>query len=160
MTGALAVIMLAKAAALIILMAATPSVADPKTETVERVRYDNKRPPPRANARPADGAIELASPTPARHATEYIFVDTGLGPFDRLRVDATGKVVIQRIKVYFADGTRKVIPVAKTLVANRTSTTIVLGHDAPIERIVVDTEPTRGSYSVHGLPATGSVAKR
>jgi hypothetical protein len=158
--GALVAIMLAKAAALITLLAATPSVAEPKTESVERVRYDTKRPPPRANARPMDGAVELASPTPARHATEYIIVDKGAGPFDRLRVDTTGKVILRRIKVYFADGTRRVIPVGKTLYPTRSSTVVELRHDAPIEQIVVDTEPTRGSYTVHGLRPTGSVAKR
>src|SRR5436190_16351710 len=139
----------------------------PKTsETGARLRYGDEAPPPKPRApAPTSGWLEIASPTPSSHGTEFIVVGAKAGRFAQLRVDATqGTTVIRRVRVYFTDGTQKVVYVDRKLSTKRNaakSTIIELGKPKPIDRVIVTTETyTKGSYAIYGSAGPQSVAGR
>jgi hypothetical protein len=99
--------------------------------------------------------VELATPTPASHGTEFLVVGKEQGEFAHLRFDASsGTVILRRVRVYYDDGKQKVVDLDKVLRAHHgagSSASIDLGDPKSIDRIVVMTEPqTKGSYAVYG----------
>lgn len=152
--------MRASALCAFILLGAGIATADtPKQETeVGRVGLADQKPPPRA---PTQWA-QLATPTPAKHGTEFVMVGAQQGSFSRLRLDAAkGRTVVKSVRVMFSDGTSKDYKVATTLSDKGHSTqTVELGVTKPITQISVTTDrTTSGSYAVYGAsgPAVGTV---
>jgi len=142
--------------ALVVIAAGTAASAEPKPEeNTGRYSYkDAERVDHTGSA--DDGWVQLASPTPASHGTEFVVVGKEAGNFATLRLDATdGTVIMRRVRVFFDDGKQKVIDVDKVMRAKKGSTEwIVLGEPKAIDRIVVTTEPqTKGSYAIYGSSA-------
>jgi hypothetical protein len=109
------------------------------------------------------GWVQLASPTPASHGTEFVVVGKELGQFSQLRVSpADGKVIVRRVKIYFDSGKQKIVDVDKSIDAHRKNAAIIdLDHAQTIDRIVITTEPqTRGSYAIYGTAGEGGVARK
>src|SRR5437763_14271789 len=95
------------------------SAAPGPDETTERISY-NERTRPRRQAAPEPGWIELASPTPASHAREFIMVGADAGTFTQLRLTAaSGKPEIHSVRVDYGDGSHKVFHVDRALDAKR-----------------------------------------
>ena len=107
--------------------------------------------------------VELASPTPASHGTEFVIVGKEAGGFGQLRLDAVkGAVPVKQVKVLFTDGTSKSYRLNKRLDAERqTSLFVDLPTTATIEQIVISTDRrSQGQYAVYGSGTGGAVAKR
>lgn len=150
--------------AAIILGAAATVSAQPEREPPPkqeenggRVRLDDEKPTKtddKADApRTTSDWIELASPTPARHGTEFVIVGKQAGAFSRLRLDAAkGKTIVRRVKVFFDDGKFVTVLVDRAISEKgRRSTFVELGEPKPIDRIVVNTETyTKGEYVIYG----------
>ncbi len=154
----------------VVLGAAATVSAQPKQEAApkqeengERVRLDDKKKMDKQTvAAPADW-IELASPTPAKHGTEFVIVGKKLGAFSRLRLDAAkGKTIVRTVKIYFDDGKPKFVQVDTILSdKGRKSTFVELGDPKTIDRIVVNTEThTAGEYAIFGTSGDGVVSTR
>lgn len=139
--------------ATIVLGAATAAPAEPKQEEISgRVSLKEKPGDPSAIGEPA-GWIELASPTPAKHGTEFVVVGEDAGSFARLRIDAAkGKTILRKVKVFFVDGKTKTVQVDRILsTRGKRSTIVEFGGAKAIDRIVVTTEPqTSGEYVLYG----------
>lgn len=109
------------------------------------------------------GWVQLASPTPASHGTEFVVVGKELGQFSQLRVSpAAGKVVVRRVKIYFENGKQKIVDVDKVIDANRKNPALIdLDQPSAIDRIVITTEPqTKGTYAIYGTAGEGGVARK
>jgi hypothetical protein len=124
-----------------------------KEETSGRVTLRDTekgaRPP-----RSPGGWIEIASPTPAKHGTEFIVVGgEDAGMFSQLRIDAAkGRTAVRQVRVWFADGTRKTFPVGRTISDKGRKYTIVdLGTPKAIDQVVIKTDDLgRGEYAIYG----------
>jgi hypothetical protein len=131
-------------------------------EKVDRVSLDDKKRPKPAPAKKEvkEGWIELASPTPAKHGTEFIPVSHA-GELATLRIEATrGRVIFERAVVTFSDDTTKAFVRRKGLHAKDPAVVFDLGNKK-IKKIVVTTERyTDGDYAIFGAAATGGVATR
>ena len=144
-----------------VVASASPASAQLKQEENSgRVRLDDDVRPHDAPRQPGDW-VELASPTPAKHGTEFVLVGKDAGSFARLRVSAEkGRTIVRRVKVFFVDGETKTVNVDKSLAQGK-STIVDLGGDKTIDRIVVTTETgTRGMYAIYGSSADGVVGAR
>jgi hypothetical protein len=142
----------------VVAMAASTATAQPKQEVDDgRVSYTGAE--PRADD---DGWVQLTSPTPVEHGTEYIVVDPDAGHFTRLRVDAhSGTVAVVRLRLFFADGTARNIPVGKSLDGERRSTVIEIPASKRIRTIGVTTvRSTGGAYTLHASSGVPAVARR
>ncbi|HEY5944995.1 MAG TPA: hypothetical protein VIV40_05860 [Kofleriaceae bacterium] len=140
----------------------TTAAAQPKQEeTSGRVSLNEKQ-NKKANAprHPGDW-VELASPTPAKHGTEFVVIGKEAGYFSKLRVDAAkGKTIVRKVKVFFDDGKVKNVEINKTLTEGKW-TIVDLGDTKAIDRIVITTEPdTSGEYAIYGSSAGGVVGSR
>ncbi len=139
-------------------VAGTATAAPKQEEISGRVSLNEKNAKDRDSPRPPSGWIELASPTPAKHGTEFVVIGREAGYFSQLRVKATkGRTVVRRVKVFFADGGTRTVKLDRA-VANRGRDSVVvsLGEPRPIDRIVVTTDPgTRGMYAVYGSSSGG-----
>jgi hypothetical protein len=121
-------------------------------ENSERIRYSDvsKNGPARLPASETEW-MPLASPTPASHGTEFVVIGDDHGPLAQLRIDADGKVLVRRVKVYFADGSSQVFAVDRLLDDKHQSATIALRAPQTIDQVVVTTEPnSKGAYTVYG----------
>jgi hypothetical protein len=134
--------------------------ADPeKHEKAGRLRYDEDH-APRQTATPCTGClVELATPTPASHGTEFIPVGRDVGTFTALRIAAhRGRVIVRRVRVELADGGSRRFDVDRVIGGEREAT-IRFDKPVAIERVVVSTEIGNGSYVVSGVygesPLTG-----
>ena len=123
--------------------ASSVSAAPAKDETAERVSYTEKN----GSQESADGWVEIASPTPAKHGRTYVTVD---GRYAQLRIDAhKGRPVLKTVKIVYADGKQRVVKLR-----GKRSSVIDLMIDSPVEHIVVDTDRSaKGTYTVHAMPA-------
>src|SRR3954470_15261394 len=135
--------------------ASTTAGAEPKTtEAGGRVSYaDNKASPKEDAPRLPTDWVELATPTPASHGSEFVVVGKDAGDFSQLRITAAkGEVSVRKVRVDFADGKSRTFNLGKTIhERGRTKYTVVdLGDPRPIERIVVTTAASRGQYGVYG----------
>src|SRR5688572_26983130 len=91
---------------------ATSAIAQPKEEDYgDRVSIA----PHKAKLQADTGWSELASPTPVKYGTSFIVVGKSTRPFSQLRVDANGKVILTRMKLFFSDGTSRIVPLGRTL---------------------------------------------
>lgn len=129
----------------------------PKQETeVGRVDLDQQaKPPPRAPSQ----WLQLATPTPAKHGTEFVMVGAQQGSFSRLRIDAAkGRTVVKSVRVVFADGSAKTYRVNQTLSdKGRWFTFVDLGTTKPITQVSVTTDRTTGGqYALYGSSGGGS----
>ena len=125
----------------------------------ERIRYGDAKAPDKKPAAAADGWTQLATPTPAKHGTEFVVVGKELGPFGKLRIDAQkAPVVVRRVKVYFDDGKTYVVQVDKVVKAKK-STEIDLKVPGTIDHVVIQTEDGRGEYALYGSSPTGVAAR-
>lgn len=134
--------------------------APPKPEeNSERVRLDDERGTKTGAATVPPEWVELASPTPARHGTEFVLVGKQAGAFAKLRLDAAkGKTIVRTVKIYFDNGRFKTFQV-DTIISERgrKSAFVELGDPQPIDRIVVNTEAhTRGEYAIFGSSGDGT----
>jgi hypothetical protein len=143
-----------------IAMAATTATAQPRQEeTTSRVSHVAPKPRPRL---PLDGHwIELASPTPVKHGTEFIMVGAEAGRFSQLRVDAyAGTVILLRLRVFGNDGTVQTVQVGRRLDRTHKSVVIDLLAWKAIDQIAITTETrTQGMYTVYGSGATRIAAR-
>ena len=143
-----------------VVAAGAVAAAGPKhEENTARYSYKDDGPVDHT-ARPDADWVQLATPTPASHGTEFVVVGKEAGLFTRLRLDASsGTVIMRRVRVFFDDGKQKVVDVDKVMRAQRGGTaSIDLGGPKAIDQIVVTTEPqTKGSYAIYG---TGAGAPR
>lgn len=150
--------------AIVVLATATTAAAEPKPEeTSARIRYgDDEGAHTTKPVAQTDGWLELATPTPAKHGTEFVVVGKDQGLFGKLRLDAAkGKVIVRRVKVYFDDGSHKTFTVERVLDAKHRTTEIDLGTPKEIDRVVVVTEvQTNGEYAIYGSSSAGAVAGR
>ena len=144
--------------AIVLVATAGVAAAQPKQEeNNERVRYGDMDKPKHDAARDDGGWKQLATPTPAKHGTEFIEVGADQGTFDKLRVDADqGRVVVRRVKVFFEDGKSQVVNVDRVLDSRHRSAEIDLKADKPIDRVVVTTEAQGGGeYALYGSSGNG-----
>jgi hypothetical protein len=124
----------------------------PKDEISGRVTLketDDKKP----DTPPSNEWVELASPTPAKHGTEFIVVGKEAGEMSRLRLDAVkGRTNVRRVKVFFDDGKTKTVQLDRALKVNGQKSAIVeLGGPRLIDRVVITTEThTSGEYALYG----------
>jgi hypothetical protein len=142
--------------AIVLVAASGAASAEP-----ERVGYGDT-PAPKHDATRHDGDWKaLATPTPAKHGTEFVVVGAEQGYFDRLRLAADkGTVVLRRVKVYFDDGKEKVVQLDRVLGPKHPSADVDLGVAKKIDRIVVTTEPQGGGeYELYGSSGTGVAAR-
>lgn len=152
---------------LIVAATATAASAEPKQEEISgRVSLNENDGTKSDEPRPPSDWVELATPTPAKHGTEFIVVGREAGTFSKLRVEATtGRTNLRKVKVFFDDGTTKTVLIDKALSAKRRKSALVeLGNAKSIDRIVVTTEThTRGEYAVYGsggIAPSGVVSSR
>lgn len=128
--------------------------AQPKQEEISgRVSLDDPATDNSDGVRSSSEWVELATPTPANHGTEYIIVGADAGTFSQLRLaPASGRTNVVRVKVFFADGDTKTVRVDRTLSTKRKKSAYVdLGAPRTIDRIAVTTEThTKGTYAVYG----------
>jgi hypothetical protein len=142
--------------AIVLAGAGTTATAQPlPKEDTARISYIERK---QAHAQPKrDGDwIEIASPTPASHGTEFVVIGKDAGELGQLRITPSeGKVMVRRLKVYFDDGKQKTVDLDKVIDARHHRSVIVeLGVPRTVDRIVVTTEPYGGgSYSVYATPA-------
>lgn len=125
-------------------------------EPFGRTSYTHADPPP-----PADGWVQLATPTPARFGREFIVVGKDVGPLRQLEIRAKGgKVVVEKVEVFFARGKHETLRVERTLDGKRRSAIVDLHAAAPIDHVVVVTaRHTGGQYELYGSSGSG-VASR
>lgn len=149
--------------ALIVLGSVSAASAQPKQEETSG-RVSLKEKDAKANApRQAGDWVQLATPTPAKHGTEFVVVGKEAGYFSKLRLDAAkGKTIVRRVKVVFDDGKTKNIQLDRVLsAAGNRSAVVDLGDSRAIDRIVVTTETeTNGEYAIYGSSGGGVVGKR
>jgi hypothetical protein len=150
--------------ALIILGSGAAASAEPKQEeTSGRVSLNEKDVKNSESHRQSSDWVELATPTPAKHGTEFIIVGKDAGSFSKLRIDAAkGRTVVHKVRIFFGDGNTKTVLLDRSLTRNgQRSAVIVLGAPKAIDRVVITTEThTRGMYSVHGSAGGRVVVSR
>jgi hypothetical protein len=143
--------------AVLALALSAPAAAQPRAEeTSGRVRINDVG-NPRVTPPVRGEWVELADPSPVKHGTMTVMVGEDAGNFGQLRIEAAkGRVVVLRVKVFFEDGTSKVIHVDKTLRADKANLVdLKLGTPRRIDRIKVTTETyPRGEFAVYGSSAT------
>jgi hypothetical protein len=139
--------------AMFLVGAVSTATAQPKQEeTSGRVSLNEQAPadqPPRS----PDDWVELATPTPAKHGTEYVVVGKEQGGFARLRLDAVkGAVPVKSVRVELSDGTTKTYRVNKRIDAKRHKSLFVdLPATVEIDHVVVTTaRRSAGEYAVYG----------
>src|SRR5512143_99902 len=129
--------------ALFLVGASSLAVAQPKTEeTSGRVSIREPKAPATDAPRLPGTWIEIASPTPAKHGTEFVVVGgTDAGVFSQLRIDASkGRTAVRQVRVLFADGTRKVYPVGRTISDKGKKYELVdLGTTKAIDQVIIKT---------------------
>jgi hypothetical protein len=104
--------------------------------------------------------VEVASPTPASHANEFITVGEAAGSFSQLFITpAKGTTIVRRVRVYFTDGSDKRYVVDTAINKKGRKAAIVdLKRPRRIDHIVVTTESGKGEYAVYGASgSTGGV---
>ena len=129
--------------------AAQPEPAEPNG----RVSYtDNGAAQPAAAQQAVGDEVQLATPTPATHGTEFVVVGKEAGAFSQLRLAATtGRVIVRTVKIFFDDGTSRAVPVDSILDSYKNKdATIDLKGVKSIDHVTVTTEPGRGSYALYG----------
>ncbi|HEY5922963.1 MAG TPA: hypothetical protein VIV11_14890 [Kofleriaceae bacterium] len=146
----------------IVVAAAGTATAEPKQEeTSGRVSLNEKDVKKTEPRQPSDW-VELATPTPAKHGTEFIIVGKDAGYFTKIRIDpAKGRTVVRRVKVFFEDGKVKTTWLDKAVSQGRAPIVVELGNAKIIDRIVVTTEThTNGQYAIYGSSGGGVVGSR
>jgi hypothetical protein len=138
-----------------------------KEETSGRVSHRETEKGARQIALPTSGWIEIASPTPAKHGTEFVVVGgADAGTFSQLRIDASkGRTAVRQVRVLFADGTQKTYPVGRTISDKGKKYELVdLGTTKAIDQVIIKTDDLgRGEYAVYGSSGTsggGEVSSR
>ena len=148
--------------AIVLSVAASVASAQPgPVENSERIRYgDMDKDHPRHNTGDQADWVQLATPTPASHGTEFIVVSKDIGALAQLRLDVDGKVIVRRVKIIYVDGNQQVVNVDRLLGGKQRSATIALTTPQPIDRVVVTTEPqTKGSYALYGSSVAGIASR-
>jgi len=131
----------------------TAASAEPKPEEISGRVSLNENIDQKPAAREPGEWIELATPTPAKHGTEFIMVGKSAGELSKLRIDATsGRTYLVRVKVYFDDGKAKTVRLDRALHPKRNPSALVdLGEPKLIDRVVITTEThTKGKYALYG----------
>ena len=138
---------------------ATASAQPEPTEPSGRVSYTDQAAPAKPAAAQQGSEIQLASPTPASHGTEFIVVGRDAGQFSQLRLAATsGRVIVRRVRIFFDDGTQQAVDVDSILDANRKKdATVTVKAPKAIDHITVSTENGRGQYALYGTAASGNL---
>jgi hypothetical protein len=129
--------------------AAQPEPAEPNG----RVSYtENAAAKPAAAQQAVGDEVEIATPTPATHGTEFVVVGKEAGPFSQLRLAATtGRVIVRTVRIFFDDGSSRAVQVDSILDSNHNKdATIDLKGVKSIDHLTVTTEPGRGSYALYG----------
>jgi hypothetical protein len=129
--------------------AAQPDPAEPNG----RVSYtENGAAKPAAAQQDVGGEVELATPTPATHGTEFVVIGKEAGPFSSLRLAATtGRVIVRTVRIFFDDGTSRALQVDTIHDTGRKKdATIDLRGVKSIDHLTVTTEPGHGSYALYG----------
>lgn len=124
------------------------SYVEPKTDTAAQQEA------PRATGQ----WVEIASPTPSKHGTEFIMVGEDAGAFSQLWVaPAKGTTLVRSVRVIYADGSSKRFRVDSTInKKGRKFAVVDLKGNKTIDHIVVNTEIGKGTYALYG--ASGSTA--
>jgi hypothetical protein len=146
----------------ILVGAASTASAEPKQEEISgRVSLNENSDATPELPRQRGDWVEIASPTPAKHGTEFIIVGKDAGSFSKLRIDAAkGKTIVRKVKVFFLDGKAKTVQIDKILPQGK-YTVVDLGSPKQIDRVVVTTEThTNGKYAIYGSAGGGVVGSR
>ncbi len=142
--------------AITVILVAVTSIASAEPERAEtsgRVGYKDGHDALQDDQ--AQGWALIATPTPANHGTEIVMVGDEAGPIAQLRIDAKGYVIVNRVKVYYGDGTSRNYDVERHLGPHRASVVVDLTKAKAIDRVVVTTETyTHGSYKIYGSSGT------
>jgi hypothetical protein len=139
---------------------ATASAQPEPAEPSGRVSYTDQAAPAAKPAAAQQGSeVQLASPTPANHGTEFIVVGRDAGQFSQLRLAATsGKVIVRRVRIFFDDGTQQAVDVDSVLDSSRSKdATVNVKAATAIDHITVTTEPGHGQYALYGTAAHGNL---
>ena len=157
--------------ALVLVAAITSSTgsAQPREERGGRVPWPGERVRPHRPPPPPHRAgdwVNLATPTPTHHGTEWISIGRNAGAFSTLRIDVvSGTVNVRTIRVDFSNGEIARFYVGKHLDRRHPSAFISLSQPRWIDRIAITTSrwPT-GMYTVSGswapVPNQDTVASR
>ena len=149
---------------IILVGSAVTASAEPKQEeTSGRVSHIDKKQKKDDAPRRASDWVELASPTPAKHGTEFVVIGKEAGSFAKIRIDASkGRVNVRRVKVFFDGGGVKAVQLDRRLDDKRQKSALIdLGDLKAIDRIVVTTEThTNGEYAIYGSAGGGVVSTR
>lgn len=134
-------------------LASSTGNAQPREERGGRVPYGPKlrKPPPPPPPRSGDW-IQLATPTPTRHGTEWIVLDSRTSELRTLRIEATSGVVhLRRVRVEFVDGKVATYHLGQRLTSRLPNARIDFGTRRQVERIAVTTaRHPAGTYAVYG----------
>jgi hypothetical protein len=135
-----------------------PAQATRDPEAVGRVSYIGPITKPRPD--PKSQWVQLGTPTPARHGTEYFMVGKESGQFLRLRLELTdGWVIVTRIRVHFVDGMVQTSSARRRLNTHHRSEYVELDSVKAIDSIDVSTESwTSGSYQLSGFQGSIIIA--
>lgn len=135
--------------------------AQPKQEEISgRVSLDDDATGDSDALRSSSEWVELATPTPAKHGTEYLVIGANAGTFSQLRLEpASGRTDVVKVKVFFANGDTKTVRLDRTLSTKRKKSAYVdLGSPKPIDHIVITTETyTNGTYALYGTAMRAGV---
>jgi len=139
---------------LIVVGSAATAAAQPQPpEPSGRVSYTDDTAAKPVTAPPKTGdEVELATPTPANHGTEFIVIGKEAGAFSQLRLAAaSGRVIVRKVRIFCDDGTTQTVQVDTILDADRKrDATIDLHGVKSIDHVTVATEPGRGTYELYG----------
>ena len=138
---------------------ATASAQPEPTEPSGRVSYTDQAAPAKPAAAQQGSEVQLASPTPASHGTEFIVVGRDAGQFSQLRLAATsGKVIVaaSASSSMTARSRRSTSTRSSTATAGKDATVTVKAATA-IDHITVTTEPGHGQYALYGTAAHGNL---
>jgi hypothetical protein len=135
-----------------------PAQATRDHEAAGRVSYTAPIAKPRPE--PKSQWVQLGTPTPVGHGTEYFMVGKESGQFARLRLELTdGWVIVTRIRVHFVDGMVQTSSAYRRLNGHHRSEFVELDSVKAIESIDVSTESwTRGSYQLSGFQGSIIIA--
>jgi hypothetical protein len=138
---------------------ATASAQPEPSEPSGRVSYTDQAAPAAPAAAQQGSEVELASPTPANHGTEFIVVGRDAGQFSQLRLAATsGRVIVRRVRIFFDDGTQQAVDVDSILDSDRKKDAkVTVKAPKAIDHITVTTESGHGKYALYGTAAMGNL---
>lgn len=154
------------ALALVAAITSSTGSAQPREERGGRVPWPGQRVPRPPPPHRTGDWVNLATPTPTRHGTEWIAVGRSAGAFRTLRIDVvSGTVNVRAIRVDFSNGEVTRFYVGKRLDRRHPSAFISFNQPRWIDHIAITTARwPAGMYTLSGswapVPGQDIVASR